>query len=111
MPLLLKHLRRIGEELDKQLKEHRALLPRWDEIPVGGAHMDPFFRAEALRGLLSALRKRVPIVLAIEAGVAEAKAAIAIWNRRREYQVHRWDGWVEGYLHSVIRRISHANNP
>ena len=111
MPLTTEQLQVLEARYQLSLEEHRRLAPRNGEIPVGGAHMDPFFRAEALRGLLGALRKGGRPREALLEGAEAGKLAIRLWNRRGDYQVHRWDGWVEDYLRDEIRRTRYAKHP
>lgn len=67
--------------------------------------MDSFFRAEAIAGVQRLLRQGRGLNEAIENGIRDGKEAIRIWNSRREWQVHRWDGWIESFLQETIRRV------
>ena|ERR1700677_3793746 len=103
-------LRWLQDEYDRLNEAHHKLLPPHGTIPAGGEHMDPFFRMEAIRGCQKALREGKTEQEAIEAGAAEAGIAVRIWNARREYQVHRWDGFGEGYLQDLLRHFHTLKN-
>ena len=102
-------MRLIGTEADRADAEHLRLRPRYGEIAVGGAHMDPFFRSEALNGLLRALRTGANPTDAIIVGNAEANLAIKIWNKsRRDYQVHRAVDGEQAKLQYYARLVADA---
>ena len=101
------------KELDTEYLRLNALsqdaAPRGGSIPVGGGDwMDYFFKAEAVHGMLSSLRHRKTYKQSFANGCAASRGAIKIWNSRREYQVRRWEGWVEDFLESVCRRCSRS---
>lgn len=74
-------------------------------MAAGGAHMDPFFRAEGLRGFLTGLRQGKTPKESSQLGKDQAAAAIDRWNSRREYQVHRWEHAVDSIVDRVLRKI------
>lgn len=109
MPLTLdrRHelLRLLDEEHLRQNKEHRKLSPRNGEIPVGGAHMESFFRMEGVGGIIQALRDGQGILEAVAHGKAIASFAVRLWNGRREWQVHRWEKTCDDYFDRLMVRI------
>lgn len=85
-------------------RKHREAAPTGGTIPIGGGDwMDTFFRMEALRGCIGALRRDKTLAEAVEEGKTVAVIAVQIWNRRREYQVHRCEDTADDYLDSVVR--------
>jgi len=82
-------LRALGEAHAVELSHHNALRPPPGTLAVGGAHMDPFFRMEALDGVMEALRAGVDVNGAIAAGKQRSTVTVRLWNSCREYQVHR----------------------
>ena len=93
------------EALRQQLwQRHRDAAPRG--YPVGGGDwMDTLFRLEALDGCLRSLRAGKPLAEALRDGQEASRAAVKIWNRRREYQVHRWEETAFDWLDAQIRKI------
>ena len=107
---VLEVMRDIRREADRANDEHRKLLPPFGSIAVGGAHMDPFFRSEALCGFLRALGNRKSVPEAIEAGNVDANFAITKWNQsRKDYQVHRALNGERTHLEELGRRITKAS--
>ena len=82
-------MRDIDHVAERANEQHMQLRPEYGEIAVGGAHMDPFFRCEGLRGLLRGLRDGMTPSDAARAGNDAANYAIGRWNASREWQVHR----------------------
>jgi hypothetical protein len=106
MPVTFAFMRALDAEYLRLDAKVRELGPRNGEIPVGGGDwMDSFFRAEAIRGTLGALRRGTGLKDALIEGEDTAKVAIAIWNRKREYQVRRDDCWVGDYLRGVVIKV------
>lgn len=103
-------MRDIRAEADRANDQHRALLPPHGQIAVGGAHMDPFFRAEALNGFLSALSRGASPVSAVEIGNTDANYAIEKFNKSRsnDYVVHRARDMEESHLGEMARRVERA---
>lgn len=107
MPLTVSCRRRLLILLDGEYQRlngiHWANAPRNGKIPIGGGQwMDSFFRMEAIRGCQSALRSGASLQEAIKAGQKESRAAVKIWNARREYQVHRWEETAFDYLERLV---------
>ena len=65
--------------------------------------MDSFFRAEAVRGVLTALRSGKGLEDSVADGKALCEIAVQIWNTRREWQVHRSSCWVEDFIRREIQ--------
>ena len=87
----------------KHYEEQKAIGNR---IPVGGGDwMDMFFRCEALRGCIGALRTDKSLDEAVAEGKTVSEISIRIWNGKREYQVHRWDKCCHSYLDGMIARL------
>lgn len=70
--------------------------------------MDPFFRAEALRGTIAALRSGKTVEESIADGVAVCEIAVKLWNAQREWQVHRSNCFADTYVRGVITRFKNA---
>lgn len=101
----IKALRLLGTEYDKLCIQHSKEAPR-NAIPVGGGDwMDLFFKMEGVRGTMSALENGKKLERAFEEGKLVSETAIRLWNRRREWQVHRWDKCVHSYLETLQRKI------
>jgi hypothetical protein len=102
-----KAMRSLGEQYQRLVTESNKYAPRNGAISVGGeGWMDNFFRAEAIRGLLSALRKKSALPLAIAEGIVTCEDAIDIWNKRREWQVHRSKCWIEDFIKEALRKAT-----
>ncbi len=101
-------MREVGEILDKYDRYHVELRPKHGEVSIGGEYMDPFFRAEGLRGWLRAMREEATVQDAIEVGKAAIRLAVKKWNSRREWQVHRdpdsTANWLEGLILRIMNR-------
>lgn len=82
-------MRDMDAKAERANTRHMELRPRYGEIAVGGAHMDPFFEYEGIRGMLRALRDGMTPSDACAAGNEAANYAIGRWNASREWQVHR----------------------
>lgn len=102
-PPIYGFMRYLDDEYQKLWTEHRNLLPVGGAIPVGGAYMDPFFRCEAIRGMLGALRSGKETAEAIRDGVTVCEIAVRLWNTNREWQVHRSLTFAEDFLYGLIR--------
>ena len=101
----------LDKEYDKLSQRHYASTPKRGEIPVGGGDwMDSFFRMEAIRGCLSALRSGNSLTKAIEDGKAVSEISVQIWNKRREWQVHRWPKTAHPYLEMLVYRLRKVSN-
>jgi len=102
-------MRQLEQEYQRCLERSRACAPTFGTISVGdGDWMDYHFKAEAIFGLLAALRFGRTLQESIVSGVEDCKYAISIWNKKREYQVRRWDGWAESYLLSLVSLLKKA---
>ena len=109
-------MRGLNDEVDKLEKKHRELSPRYGEIAAGGAHMDPFFKTEAIRGFLRSLRNGGTPEEAVAAGSTDADYAVEKWNksRGRDYHTHRSaKGSQDSILWDYARRVIRAagSNP
>jgi hypothetical protein len=105
-------MRRIRDKSDFYREQYRKLTPR-NGIPVGGAHIDPFWKAEALSRYLCTLARSSPDA-AFDAAAEEARLIIETWNRRREYQVRRATCGIESFLlrfHKMILDSQRLKGP
>ena len=94
----------LGEERDKVAEIQRKNTPVG--IPVGGGDwMDSFFKLEGLDGIMFALRLKKTIETALEEGKQQSSEAVAIWNSRREYQVHRHKETAWKYLENILMQL------
>jgi hypothetical protein len=84
-------------------KHHAEMRAIGNRIPVGGDHMDLFFRIEGLDGAVRALRAGRPTDQAIEEGKWASAEAVKRWNARREWQVHRWDSTAHDFIERTVR--------
>lgn len=67
--------------------------------------MDTFFRMEAIRGCLTALRNGKKLGAAVQEGKDVSSISVQIWNQKREYQVHRWEETTWSYLDRLVVKI------
>jgi len=103
-------MRELGAEAERLLDVSRRLMPRYDEVALGGAHMDPFFKGNAIEEFLRALRKgHAPDTAAIFAKAA-ARDSVRTWNRQRggDYQTHRWESTADDYIDAMARHVEAA---
>lgn len=99
-------LRRLDLEYYKLHDAHYLNAPKPNTVPIGGGEwMDYFFRMEAIRGVVNALRCGKTVEEAIQDGKAVSEIAIALWNKKREYQVHRWTNCCHDYIERLVWRI------
>lgn len=107
MPILFRHelLRSLDCVYDDLCQRSSKNAPQG--IPVGGGDwMDDFFKAEALRGFLTAYRDpKATIEKAIEDGKIISTIAVKIWNKRREWQVHRCEETAHRFLENTVWAI------
>lgn len=81
-------------------------------ISVGGAHMDVFFQAVGLHGVLTGLREGRTIGESVALGCKESTDAVHKWNEKREYQVHRSDGTAHAFIErTVMKFLEKAETP
>lgn len=93
----------LDEKMQELYEKHYKAAPR-NGIPIGGGDwMDTFFRTEAIRGCLGALRRGKNLEEAIQEGITVSEISVGIWNKKREWQVHRWEKTGEMYLRDLIR--------
>ena len=100
-------MRAIGDDADRAREEHERLRPRYGEVAVGAAHMDPFFRMEAAHEFLAGLRRGERPA---EAGIAAQSAvlnAVRLHNghRPRDVDWHRWERTCDGLIARLIVRV------
>lgn len=78
-----------------------------NRLPVGGDHMDIFFKLEGIRGMLSSLRQNEGLQQALEKGKSFSRSAVQKWNaqRKKDYQVHRWEETAFLYLENLLRSL------
>ena len=108
-----KAMREIDAKALKYQHEHQRLSPPYGAIAVGGAHMDPFFRAEGLWAFLASLGGQVPVNSVLEeaeqAGHEASAFAISKWNASRlDHVVHRYAGSADAEVTAARRRIEQA---
>lgn len=98
-------LRFLDDEYQKLYAKHYELSPKNGEIPVGGGDwMDMFFRTEGLRGMINKLDSNGTIKEALEDGKTVSEIAVGLWNKKREWQVHRWNKTCHTYLINIMGR-------
>ena len=97
-------------EAHRLREEHRRLSPPSGQIAVGGSHMDPFFCAEAIDGVLASLRiGKVPSE-AQKDGAQRGSYAVYVWNAQRpDAQVHRWRHTCDSLTEAVIMDVEKAS--
>ena len=98
-------MRSMRAESDRQLAVAWRLSPRYGEVAVGGGHTDAFAVGEALAVMLDALGKGQALDAARDAGRDAARAIYRAWNRKREWQVHRWECAADGKLDYWYREL------
>jgi hypothetical protein len=98
-------MRRLDERSKLLYAFHRKLLPPHGSIPAGGAHMDPFFQAEAISYFLALIRSgSLPSLAAVDA-IRESARTVAAWNCGKEYQIRRWEHCCDALIEDAARAI------
>jgi hypothetical protein len=64
--------------------------------------MDTFFKMEAIRGVLGALRHGDTLEKARQDGKVVCEIAIQLWNTKREWQVRRSNCWIEDFITRMV---------
>lgn len=107
-PLRLGLLRELGKVYDSLAEQHYGEVKAiGNRIPIGGnVWMDLFFQMEGVRGVIEALRHGATLASAIEQGKESSTYAVKQWNKRREYQVHRWEKTTHSWLENLARRLN-----
>lgn len=96
-------LRKMEDEyVAKLVADRRAI---GDRVPVGGAHMDAFFRSEGLRVTASRCRTAT-LAEAIKAGQEQMTVCVMRWNRGREWQVHRSEQHDHDWLEMTVLALA-----
>jgi hypothetical protein len=99
---LMEHLRDLGKRYEDAIRQSNDLrAPAYGGIPVGGAHVDPLMRAAGLEEFMRAVRAGAEPDKALSDAKERAASVADLWNRGREYQVHRWRNGADSYLESV----------
>lgn len=96
----------LGEKYQELSDRYYKNVPKFGTVPAGGGEwMDSFFRMEAIRGCMTALRLSKSVEEAVLDGYAVSEIAVQIWNTRRkkDYQTQRWEKTAHDYLDSLIR--------
>lgn len=96
----------LDEKYQELSDSHYKNAPPSGTVPAGGGEwMDSFFRMEAVRGCMTALRLRKSVEDAVLDGYAVSEISVQIWNTRRkkDYQTQRWEKTAHDYLDSLIR--------
>jgi hypothetical protein len=103
-------LRKMNEEAERLLAKHKQLSPRYGEIPMGGAHIDPMVQAYAIEGMLRAVLRGATVDEAIEAGKQDARLTVQKWNaiRKRDVHTQRWEGMADTDLEHLGRQLREA---
>lgn len=106
--LRLTAMKILSAEYDLLMDRHSKSAPR-NGIPVGGGDwMDSFFRMEGVRGTLGALGRGLSLCKSIDEGKVVSEISVGIWNKHREWQVHRWVKTSHSYLEQLERRIKYS---
>lgn len=98
-------MRRIRDRSTRLLEQAARLGPPAGTIAVGGGHFDLWLAGEALATFLGALSRGATPEAAYEQAVAWSHEAVATWNSRREWQVHRAAGSAEPLLLSTLQQV------
>lgn len=99
-------LRLLDVEYQSLNQRHLENAPKNNTIPVGGGDwMDTFFRMEAIRGCMGALREGKSLGDAIAEGKAVSEIAVKIWNKKREWQVHHHTETAFSFLSRLMHRL------
>ena len=72
----------------------------------GGEWLDWHFRAEAVHGLLAALRFGHSLDEAVACGVEDARHAAELWNAGRGTGLQRAVDWADAYLRELVLILS-----
>lgn len=96
-------LKFLQKSYDEWQEIHSKNAPTNNTIPVGGGEwMDTFFKLEGIRGMQTSLRNGDSISKALEVGKTTSEIAVKIWNRHREYQVHRCQETCHSFLERLV---------
>lgn len=99
-------MRRLDEEYQKLSDAHYRAAPKGGSVAVGGGEwVDTFFKMEAIRGCLTALRNLKNLSEAVEEGKAVSSIAVQLWNQKREFQVRRWEETSHAFLIQLVSRL------
>jgi hypothetical protein len=91
-------LTRIRERADYFARLAQSLAPPGGTIPAGGSHWEASIKHQTLCELLAAAHAgKTPAECSGQARQF-VRQAVALWNRRREWQVHRWDGMCDDLI-------------
>jgi hypothetical protein len=104
---VLAAMREISARYTRAYEEHREHVRAIGQrVPVGGAHMDSFFRSEALRTFLDSLNAGSTPDQACEHAREAVALAVTKWSDSRgDYHVHRWTGTEGDTIDSAHREI------
>lgn len=106
IPDRMQLLRDVGKEYDYWCEAYsKELLAIGNSVPVGGSHMDAFFKSEGLRGVTTALRQGKTLEYSIKFGEDVMEIAVKLWNQKREYQVHYWEKHGQDWLANKVRSL------
>jgi len=109
--LVLSEMRLMRRDAERLLAKHRELLPRYNEVSVGGAAIDPLSRGEALHTFLNSLGFMSP-----EDALTAAKETARLFIRKhndshsRDYVVLRSEEQDDSYLWRCFDRIKRAES-
>lgn len=105
-------LHRLNDIWSQLHKEHlREMVAIGNRVPVGGSdYIDLFFKMEGIRVAIVCLRQKKSVLEALEEAQKASRYAVQRWNqqRRKDYQVHRWEDTACDYLHWTILKEAKA---
>lgn len=103
---LFSEMRKMDAESRRLMEVHRSLCAPAGMIEVGAAHMDPFFKANAILEFLSALRSGNTLEESLEHALLRSRDAIKKHNsRRQDTNWGRSPDQQDSYLYDLYRRV------
>jgi hypothetical protein len=109
-PSVMSVMRGIRDRAENYLEKGKRLTPPYNQIAVGGAHIDELARGWALITLLDSLNKGMSLKASLERAKEEARLWFSKWNasRPKEYQVYRRLESADDTIEYAYRQIRQA---
>jgi hypothetical protein len=109
-PSVMSVMRGVRDRAENHIKRGQKLSAPYNQILVGGAHIDELARGWALITLLNSLSKGMSLKASLERAKEEARLWFSKWNKSRpkEYQVHRWLESADDTIEYAYRQIRQA---
>lgn len=109
-PSVILAMRGVRDRAENYLEKGKRLTPPYNQVAVGGAHIDELARGWALITLLNSLNRGLSLKASLERAKEEARLWFSKWNKSRpkEYQIHRWLESADDTIEHAHRQIRQA---